>query len=90
MGAPMNSRDRVRVTVGRGVPDRVPIDYAANPGIDARLKAHFGLGPGDDEGLLQRLGVDFRYVTALYRGPELHAAVPDRRISEWGDHRRWR
>jgi hypothetical protein len=43
----------------------------------------------DGEGLLQALGVDFRYLWAPYRGPKLHPEVPGRTIDEWGIHRRW-
>ena len=71
--------------------DRVPVDYGANEGIDRRLKAHFGLAPTDDEGLLRALGVDFRSVQAPYRGPKLHADIPERgiRTDLWGIRRVW-
>ena len=72
----------------RKEPDRVPINYFANPGIDGRLKKHFGLPPDDTEGLLQALGVDFRSVGAPYTGPELHPGVPGRAVDIWGIHRR--
>ncbi len=65
-------------------PDRVPIDYLANPGIDARLKKHFALGADDDEGLRRALGVDFRAIEAPYVGRELHEPIPERRIDMWG------
>ena len=35
---PMTSKQRVRAFAARQVPDRVPIDYMSNPGIDQRLK----------------------------------------------------
>ena len=73
----------------RRQPDRVPINYMANPGIDGRLKEHYGLAADDDEGLRQTLGVDFRTVSAPYIGPKLHADVPDRSVDMWGIHRRW-
>ena len=87
----MTSRDRARVTLGRGVPDRVPIDYEANPGIDARLKADFGLSASDNEGLLKALKVDFRKVDAPYRGKRLHEDIPQRgvKVSDWGIHTRY-
>lgn len=82
---PMCSKERVLTTFGRGVPDRVPINYEANPGIDRRLKAHFGLQPDDGEGLRRALGVDFRGVGARYIGPRLHAERPDRQVDPgWG------
>lgn len=86
----MNSRERVLLALARQEPDRVPIDYSANPGIDARLKLHFGLDPADTEGLRQRLGVDFREVRPSYVGPRLHADVPERRVDPlWGKRTRW-
>lgn len=87
----MTSKERVRHMLACQVPDRVPINYSANPGIDARLKAHFGLKPQDDEGLRQALGVDFRGVHARYTGPRLHPDIPERgiKVDDWGMHRRW-
>lgn len=82
---PMTSRERVVRTLARQEADRVPIDYSCNPGIDARLKAHYGLKPDDREGLNVALGVDFRGLYAPYRGPRLHAEVPDRHVDpQWG------
>ena len=85
----MNSKERVQITFARQVPDRVPLDYLANPGIDRRLKDHYGLAAGDDEGLRLALGIDFRHLNAPYVGPKLHADVPDRQVDIWGIHRRW-
>lgn len=84
------SRERVRAVFAHDVPDRVPINYSANPGIDGRLKSHFGLKPDDHEGLLRALGVDFRGIGAPYVGPRLHAEVPNRRVDPmWGIRTRW-
>ncbi|MFP4026611.1 MAG: uroporphyrinogen decarboxylase family protein [Candidatus Brocadiia bacterium] len=85
----MNPKERVLTTIAHEEPDRVPIDYSANPGIDGRLKEHFGLEPDDAEGLRQVLNVDFRYVGAPYAGPELHPPVEGRRINMWGVRKRW-
>ena len=87
----MTSKERVMTAFSRNEPDRVPINYSANPGIDRRLKEHFGLAPDDAEGLMQRLGVDFRRVSAAYRGPKLHRDIPEKGIKAdiWGIHRRW-
>ena len=41
----MNSKERVLTTLASQQADRVPIDYFANGGIDARLRAHFGIAP---------------------------------------------
>jgi len=86
----MTSRERVLTTFANQEADRVPINYQANPGIDRRLKAHFGLPPHDDEGLRRALGVDFRTVRAPYVGPPLHAQMPGRQVDPlWGYHTRW-
>ena len=85
----MTSRERVQAAFGHGTPDRVPIDYLANPGIDRRLKEHFRLSAGDDDGLRRALGVDFLEVTPQYTGPALHPALPGRTIDMWGIRTRW-
>ena len=87
----MTSKERVLTTFANQPSDRVPIDYAANPGIDARLKEHFKLKSDDDEGLRQALGVDFRAVSAPYVGPRLHQDIPERgvKVDNWGIHTCW-
>ncbi len=85
----MNGKQRVQCVLQSEVPDRVPIDYLANPGIDGRLKAHFGLSGDDDEGLRRMLDVDFRRLEIPYVGPELHHAPPGRTVDMWGIRRRW-
>lgn len=80
MTKPLRAKDRVLATFAHQEPDRVPINYAANPGIDARLKAHFGLQGNDDEGLRQALGVDFRGVGSWYTGPRLHPERAERHV----------
>jgi uroporphyrinogen decarboxylase len=90
VGQAMTAKERVLTAFARGEGDRVPINYLANPGIDARLKAHFGLAPDDGEGLREALGVDFRAVHAEYRGPVLHAPVEGRHVDPlWGHHTRY-
>ncbi len=86
----MTSRERVRTVFAGGLPDRVPVDYSANAGIDARLKAHFGLAADDSEGLAEVLGVDFRGIGAPHRGKRLHAEIPDRKVdAQFGWQLRW-
>lgn len=85
----MTSRERVRSAFAHEIPDRVPIDYLANPAIDHRLKSHFGLADGDGEGLRKALGVDFFEIVPPYIGPQLHHPVPGRNIDLWGIHTRW-
>jgi uroporphyrinogen decarboxylase len=87
----MNSKERVLTTLASQQADRVPIDYFANGGIDARLRAHFGIAPDDDEGLRRALQVDFRGIWAPYVGSKLHADIPARGVTvdNWGIHRMW-
>lgn len=86
----LSSKQRVLTAFARREPDRVPINYLSNPGIDRRLKNHFGLAVDDHEGLRQALGIDFRTVNAPYLGPRLHPEVPGRRVDPcWGVRTRW-
>ena len=87
----MLPKERVLATFASGVPDRVPINYQAESGIDARLKKHFRLASDDDEGLRMALGVDFRTVRAPYVGARLHEDIPERqvRVDDWGNHQVW-
>lgn len=86
----MTARERVRRAMRHEEPDRVPLNYSSNPGIDARLKAHFGLAAGDSGGLRQALGVDFRGIGAPYTGPRLHAEIPGRQVDPlMGSRCRW-
>jgi uroporphyrinogen decarboxylase len=87
----MSHKERVLTALHRQEPDRVPLNYSSNPGIDARLKKHFGLAAGDGEGLLKALDVDFRGVWAPYTGPRLHKDIDERgvKVDDWGIHRRW-
>ncbi len=87
----MTPKERVLTTLASQQPDRVPIDYFANGGIDQRLKAHFGRGVEDHEGLARALHVDFRGVQPPYIGPKLHADDPTRGVMAdiWGIRRVW-
>lgn len=84
-----SSRERVLSAFNRVPSDRLPVDYSANPGIDARLISHFKLSKDDHEGLLRALGVDFRAVWAPYTGPKLYEDLPGVKIDNWGIHTRW-
>jgi len=86
----MTSKERVLTAFAHEEPDRVPINYFANAGIDARLKAHFGLEPDDWQGLREALGLDFQGVGAPYVGPRLHEDVPGRSVDPlWGIRTAW-
>ena len=87
----MTSKERVLATLAHEKTDRVPVNYSANTGIDKSLKAHFGLAADDDEGLRLALSVDYRNVTAPYRGPKLYKDIPERgvKVNNWGVHTRW-
>jgi len=82
-------KERVRIAFARQQPDRVPLDYLTNPGIDRLLMEHYGLVASDGEGLRQALGIDFRRIDAPYVGPKLHPDLPRRQVNMWGIHRRW-
>ena len=86
----LTSRERVLRAFHHEEPDRVPIQYLDNPGVRVRLKQHYGLDAGDDEGLLCRLGTDFRGVYTPYTGQPIHPDVPDRKVDPvWGTRTRW-
>lgn len=85
----MTSKERVTRTFAHEEPDRVPIDYLSNPGIDGRLKRRFRLSDRDNEGLLRALGVDFRRFFPGYTGPPLHEPIADRMITLFGARTRW-
>jgi len=85
----MTSRERVLAAFAHQQPDRVPVNYAGNPGITARLLRHYGLAADDYEGLLRALGVDFRAVGAPYVGPRLHEDQPGRHVDLWGIRTRY-
>ena len=81
----MTSKERVLTTFAHQEPDRVPINYLANPGIHKRLQEHFG-----QKDIRPVLGVDFRMVRAPYSGPRLHPELANRHVDpEWGKHTRW-
>jgi uroporphyrinogen decarboxylase len=84
----MTSKDRVLTAIAHAEPDRVPLNYIANPEIDRGLWAHFGLAAGDHEGLRLALGVDLRVVGPRYIGPPMPDLGPDRIQGLWGTRMR--
>jgi len=71
----MTSKERFLCAINHQEPDRVPIYYQTNPGIDSRLKAFLGLKSDDNEGLREILGVDIRSVDAPFIGKPLHTSL---------------
>jgi uroporphyrinogen decarboxylase len=53
-------RERVLAVLAHQMPDRLPLDYRAEPEVDAALRKR--LGVPDQEALLGALGVDLRWV----------------------------
>lgn len=68
---PAASRERVLAAANREMPDRVPMDFQANPWVLDRLRRD--LGASTHRELLDRLGVDILDLRGLvdptYRGP---------------------
>ena len=85
----MIPKERVLTAFAMEKPDRVPMNYSANTEIDHKLKRHFALSVDDTEGLLCKLGVDFRSIGAPYVGPELHESTEEIKRDYWGICRRW-
>lgn len=56
----MKPRERVLAVLAHQKPDRLPLDYRAEPEVDAALRAR--LEVSDQEALLAALGVDIRWV----------------------------
>ncbi|MDD5697981.1 MAG: uroporphyrinogen decarboxylase family protein [Victivallaceae bacterium] len=85
-----SSKERVMLTFNKSVPDRVPINYLANSGIDRRFKAVLGLKPDDNLGLKKAIGVDFAGVQAGYTGVRLHSEIPGLHVDPlYGIRRKW-
>jgi hypothetical protein len=85
----MTPRERVLTTFAHKEPDRVPTDYLANYEVDVALKRYFGLADTDAEGLVERLGVDFRGCYVGYIGRNPHKVPEGMQVSEWGARTRW-
>ena len=60
----MNSKQRVMGTFNHEKVDRVPVDYATNPTIHAKVKAALGV---TDAGLYEAFGIDFRGTLVPYK-----------------------
>lgn len=64
----MQPFERVMAALDRKTLDRVPMRWNARREVEEALKAH--LGVDSEEAMLQRLGIDFRYVGMRYAGPK--------------------
>lgn len=89
VGKRMTSKQRVRETLGFGIPDRIPINISLNEGILSKLYKHFNVIRYDD--LLKCLDVDFRAAGLNYTGrPLFEDNVDGVNVDRvYGIHRRW-
>jgi uroporphyrinogen decarboxylase len=79
----LTPRQRVRAVLDHRLPDRLPIDYRAEPEVSAALRQR--LGVATQERLLEALGVDVRWVGVPYYDHVDARALPDGEIeSIWG------
>jgi len=79
----MNSRERVLSALSRQGYDRIPVKHEGTPEVNRMLLEHFGLS--NEEQLKRVLGDDFRYVEAVYRGPELRTFPDGSMEGYWGE-----
>lgn len=89
-GGEMTSQERVLCALHHQQPDRVPVNYMANPIIHSKVARALGFAKTEGEGVLKALGVDIRMVIAKYNGPELFTAPPGRRVDPvYGHIMKW-
>lgn len=67
----MTSKKRVLTAFAHQTPDRVPINYMANPEINRKVAAALGCAPDDRIGIHKALGCDFFGGRIKYTGPAL-------------------
>lgn len=85
-----SSKERVLITLGKGIPDRVPVNYSSNPGIDSRFKALLNLKADDADGLRKAIGCDFAGVSAGYTGQRLHNGISGMNVDPaYGIRTKW-
>ena len=82
----LSHRERVLRSLDRRGYDRIPVKHAGTPEIDRELMGYFRVD--DREGLLSRLGDDFRYVSPCYVGPELKTFPDGSWEGYWGERYR--
>ncbi len=87
---PATSRKRVLAALDREVPDRVPMDYSAIPGLHSRVCRALGMPDEDMNALKRRLNVDFQVLDIPYKGPRLFPERENRQVDPaWGIITRW-
>lgn len=79
----MNSRERVLNAFSRKGYDRIPVKHEGTPEINHLIMQHFGLKNMNQ--LLKVVGDDFRYVEAIYTGPELKTFPDGSFEGYWGE-----
>lgn len=78
----MTHRQRVLAALAHTQPDRVPVNYYATGELEEKIMARLGVTTGDD--LLDRLGVDLRYVRPPFTGRPLRRWDDGRFEDFWG------
>jgi len=78
----MNSRERVLAALSHKNPDRPPCDYLGTSEVNYKLKSYFKTD--SMEVVIEKLGVDLRYIGAPYIGPELRTWPDGRFENYWG------
>lgn len=79
----MNSRERVLSAYHRTGYDRIPVKHEGTPEINHLIMQHFGLTNMNQ--VLKVVGDDFRYVEAVYNGPELRTFEDGSFEGYWGE-----
>lgn len=82
----MTSKERVLMALANKSSDRPPCEYHGTPEVDEKLKAYFQTASMDI--VLEKLGVDLRYIDAPYIGPELRTWSDGRFENYWGQIRK--
>lgn len=82
----MTSKQRIETCLEHKQPDITPCGYVSTPEIDHRLMQYFETVSIDT--VLDKLGVDLRFVDAPYIGPELKTWQDGRFENYWGQIRK--
>lgn len=82
----LRPRERVLLALAHQETDRVPVDFLATRETWTSLRGH--LGAGDDEAVLQILGVDLRHPRQPYIGPPPACFADGSYADAWGVRRR--